>query len=129
MRPNLQDADAVVSLAWCPADEELLVAGLASGFLVLWATLKQSELRHSGGLQVGGSANLGAANGMFYELIIWILEELRVANMLAFMLEVPRSPWEGGTACGANQGSVGADGATACFYAWLSHAHAEDQLE
>eukprot|EP00438_Fugacium_kawagutii_P000724 Skav211043 [mRNA] locus=scaffold1434:280706:298513:- [translate_table: standard] len=38
LRPNLQDADTVVSLAWCPADEELLVAGLASGFVVLWGS-------------------------------------------------------------------------------------------
>lgn len=36
LRPNLQDADTVVSLAWAPTEEELLVAGLASGFLVLW---------------------------------------------------------------------------------------------
>lgn len=41
LRPNLQDADTVVSLAWAPAEEELLVAGLASGFLVLWVSLPQ----------------------------------------------------------------------------------------
>ena len=41
LRPNLQDADTVVSLAWAPAEEELLVAGLASGFLVLWVSLSQ----------------------------------------------------------------------------------------
>ena len=41
LRPNLQDADTVVSLAWAPAEEELLVAGLASGFLVLWVSLLQ----------------------------------------------------------------------------------------
>lgn len=37
LKPSLLDADMVVSLAWCPSPgEELLVAGLSGGYLVLW---------------------------------------------------------------------------------------------
>ncbi|CAK9044983.1 Uncharacterized protein SCF082_LOCUS25478 [Durusdinium trenchii] len=36
LKPNTLDADLVVSIAWCPRSEELLVAGLSTGYLVLW---------------------------------------------------------------------------------------------
>ena len=35
LKPSLQETEPVVSIAWCPKDE-LLVAGLSTGYMVLW---------------------------------------------------------------------------------------------
>lgn len=35
LKPGLQENEPVVSIAWCPRDD-LLVAGLSTGYMVLW---------------------------------------------------------------------------------------------
>ena len=88
LRPLRLDADTVVSVAWCPsADDELLAAGFAAGYVVLWncqaptAPLRcftpMVRTKHVG-LDWADKANLCLpADGAFYNFLLGRLVKLR----------------------------------------------------